>query len=78
MMRTTEEVSRFQHLFPNLQLVNARMGIWLPKAHFNTSSPVTISCLMVSGELVVELTLVKCHQRLAVYPGANVHCPTLA
>ena len=29
--------------------------------------------LLVSGTPVVELTLVKCHQRLVVYPGANVN-----
>ena len=27
---------------------------------------------MLTGPLVVELTLVKCHQRLIVHPGANV------
>ena len=31
--------------------------------------------LMVTGSLVVELTFVKCHQRLVVYPGVN---PSLA
>ena len=32
---------------------------------------------MVTGLLLVELTLVKCHQRLVVHPGANVQ-PCLA
>ena len=30
------------------------------------------NCLMVTGPLVLMLTLVKCPQKLVVYPGANV------
>ena len=33
---SVEAVSRFQHLFPNLQLVDARKGIWSPKSRSRT------------------------------------------
>ena len=34
------------------------------------------NCLMATGPLVFKLTVVKCHQRLVIYPG--VTNPSLA
>ena len=50
-----EKVSRFQHLFPNPQLV-ARKGI-----KNSLQSPWMDSYLMVTGPLVIGLTLEKFH-----------------
>ena len=59
---TAEEVSRFKHLFPNPQLVDARKD-----RHPVSKNPLQYSwidnCLMVTGPLVVELALVKWHRR---------------
>ena len=72
-----KEVSRFQRLFPNLQLVNARQDGHLVSKNL-LQYPWIDSCLMVTSPLVVTLTLVKCHQRMVIYPDANIPNPSLA
>ena len=63
---TTKKVHKFQRLFPNReQLVDARMGIQFPKTR-SIEYLWIYNYLMVTGPLVVELTLVKCDQSLVV------------
>ena len=49
---------------------------WCQEGHPVTKNslkyPWTDNCLMVTGPLLVESSLVKCCRRLMVYPGANV------
>ena len=61
-----EDFSTFQHRFLNRQKVDTRKGIWSQETRSNTQSPMDRQL-----PLLVELTLVKCNQRLVVYPEAN-------
>ena len=67
-----EEVSKFQRL----SLVHSWLMPGKGYRHLVTKNslqyPLIYSCLMVTGPLVVKLTLVKCHRGLVVYTGANV------
>ena len=77
---TAKEVSRFQSLFPNPQLVDAKRASGHQKLQYLSDWPdgdyyLTTTWpdyLMVTGPLVVESTLVQWHWRLVVYPGVNV------
>ena len=70
---TADEVSRCQHLYPNPQLVVAiGKASVVTKHSLNYQWIDNSNCLMVTGPLVVEITLVKCHQKLVVHLGANL------
>ena len=63
-----KDVSRFS--------ISSLIWRWLeghPVSKNLLQNPSICNRLMVPGPLVVKLTLVKCHQRLVVYPGANNH-----
>ena len=59
---TAEGVSIFQHLFPNPHLVDTRQafGQKLQLSWIDNQPP---DNLMVTSPLLVELTLLKCHQK---------------